>query len=73
MKLRCGHSASVWREMPSTSAHAYRVECAVCPQHFEKWGTEAELKSLQASGADVTVIIYVDPQAKSTLDQFFEN
>jgi len=72
MKLRCGHEASLWKEEPPTSFHAYRVECAVCPRRFEKWGTEAELQSLQASGADVTIVRYQEPERGPTLDEFFE-
>jgi hypothetical protein len=72
MKLRCGHEASVWREEPPESAHAYRVECAVCSGKFEKWGADAELQSLRASGADVTFVRYNEPGPGPSLDEFFE-
>lgn len=71
MKLRCGHDASVWREEPPESAHAYRVECALCGGRFEKWGTEAQLAFVRASGAGVTVIPYKEPEALPGLDDFF--
>ena len=71
MKLRCGHESSVWKQEPPTSFHAYRVECALCPRKFEKWGTEAELRALQASGADVKIIPYKEPETGPTLDAFF--
>jgi hypothetical protein len=72
MKLRCGHEASRWREEPPTSAHAYRVECAVCSGRFEKWGTDAELQSLQLSGADITIVPYKETGEEPNLDEFFE-
>jgi hypothetical protein len=73
MKLRCGHEASVWKEEPPTTAHAYRVECAVCPHRFEKWGTEVELLALRATGAHVTVVPHNEPKPEPGLDEFFED
>lgn len=70
MKLRCGHDASIWREEPPESAHAYRVECPQCGGRFEKWGTEAELKKLRAIGADVEVVPYQAPDPGPNLDDF---
>lgn len=72
MTLHCAHERSIWREEPPTSAHAYRVECVDCGGRFRKWGTEAEIKSLQRCGADVTVVRYEEPEAGPTLDEFFE-
>jgi hypothetical protein len=69
MKLRCGHAASVWREEPPTSHNAYRVECRQCGK-FEKWGTNAELKRLLATGDDVKVVPYEEPDAGPNLDDF---
>jgi hypothetical protein len=69
MKLRCGHVASVWREEPPTSHNAYRVECRQCGK-FEKWGTNAELSSLRAEGADLTFVPYEEPEDGPNLDDF---
>jgi len=73
MRLNCGHEATLWREEPPASTHRYRVECAVCPRTFVKWGNEAELQSLQAAGTDVTIVPYKEPPPPPTLDAFFEN
>ena len=73
MKLRCGHDRSVWKQEAPISFHAYRVECAICPRKFEKWGTEAELQSLKDAGADVRVVPYDEPEAGPTLDAFFDD
>jgi hypothetical protein len=61
----------VWREEPPESHNAYRVECTVCGR-FSKWGTEAELQSLKAVGAQVTLVPYDAPENSPTLDEFFE-
>lgn len=71
MKLQCGHEASVWKEEPSESQHAYRVECTVCGK-FAKWGTDAELRLLQASSAQAKVVRYDAPEDGPNLDEFFE-
>lgn len=72
MNLRCGHDRSVWKREAPTSFHAYRVECAICPRKFEKWGTEAELQSLKLAGEDVEVVPYNEPDPGPTLNAFFD-
>jgi hypothetical protein len=70
MKLRCGHESAVWKEEPPSSSNRYRVECPYCMK-WDKWGTERELATLTAQGADVTVVPYKEPPPPPTLDAFF--
>ena len=69
LRCRCAGYSTRWIEQQPGDIHRYKVQCANC-RKFVAWGTEARLLE-HGANFDITLVTWVDQQAKPTLDRFF--
>ena len=65
---RC-QTQTIWKELPPSSVHAYRVTCSLCDR-FLMWGTRVQLNIAQANWGVRNLVNYQPP---ATLEAFFQD